>query len=219
MTAYVQVSRTPECRCHPRALAAGVREAPRHEIAGRKGLCFAAAIYGDEFGAAPPLNDPLSGLPSFIKLPICWRGARSCRSANCRSTARRTAMHSATGLTGDCSGDWHRVPRLVRARQRGAWRKRDGSRVFRCMGLSSVFVIIPPPSRLAHRGGSPSTRAVSPAGNSHASNRKSRRTSPPRGRRSRVPAGACSPRKVFKVIAEASFPARISCAATSKIRR
>ena len=25
----------------------GVREAPRHEIAGRKGLCFAAAIYGD----------------------------------------------------------------------------------------------------------------------------------------------------------------------------
>src|SRR5205807_10356552 len=48
------------------------------------------------------------------------------------------------------AGDWHGVPRLVRARQRGARRKRDGSRVFRCMGLSSVFVTFPPPS-LAHR--------------------------------------------------------------------
>src|ERR1700731_2436873 len=48
------------------------------------------------------------------------------------------------------AGDWHGVPCLVRARQRGAWRKRDGSRVFRCMGLSSVFVIIPP-SGLAPR--------------------------------------------------------------------
>jgi hypothetical protein len=35
----------------------------------------------------------------------------------------------------------------------GTWclGKRDGSRVFRCMGLSSVFVLIPPPSGLAHR--------------------------------------------------------------------
>src|SRR6202040_1911385 len=49
------------------------------------------------------------------------------------------------------AGDWHGVPLLVCARQRGARRKRDGSRVFRCMGLSSVFVIIPPPSGLAHR--------------------------------------------------------------------
>src|SRR5438132_12312775 len=32
---------------HPRAPTTGVREAPRHEIAGRKGLGFAAAIYGD----------------------------------------------------------------------------------------------------------------------------------------------------------------------------
>jgi hypothetical protein len=49
------------------------------------------------------------------------------------------------------AGDWQGVPRLVRARQRGAWRKLDGSPVFRCMGLSSVFVTIPPPSGLAHR--------------------------------------------------------------------
>src|SRR3984893_10073909 len=49
------------------------------------------------------------------------------------------------------AGDWHGVPRLVRARQRGARRKRDGSRVFRCMGLSSVFVLIPPPSGWAPR--------------------------------------------------------------------
>src|SRR6202022_723367 len=46
-SALVQVSRTPASQNHPRALAAGVREAPRHEIAGRKGLGFAAAIYGD----------------------------------------------------------------------------------------------------------------------------------------------------------------------------
>jgi hypothetical protein len=46
-SAYVQVSRTPASQNHPRAPTTGVREAPRHEIAGRKGLCFAAAIYGD----------------------------------------------------------------------------------------------------------------------------------------------------------------------------
>src|SRR6202045_2837530 len=47
MSAIVQVSRTPASQNHPRAPTTGVREAPRHEIAGRKGLCFAAAIYGD----------------------------------------------------------------------------------------------------------------------------------------------------------------------------
>ena len=46
-SACVQVSRTPASQNHPRAPTTGVREAPRHEIAGRKGLCFAAAIYGD----------------------------------------------------------------------------------------------------------------------------------------------------------------------------
>src|SRR3981189_1258528 len=46
-SAPVQVSRTPASQKHPRAPTTGVREAPRHEIAGRKGLCFAAAIYGD----------------------------------------------------------------------------------------------------------------------------------------------------------------------------
>jgi hypothetical protein len=39
-------------------------------------------------------------------------------------------------------------PRLVRARQRGAWRKHDGSRVLRCIGLSSV-----PPDWLTRRYG------------------------------------------------------------------
>jgi hypothetical protein len=34
-----------------------------------------------------------------------------------------------------------------------------------------------------------------------------------------TPPRSCSPRKVFRVIGEASFPARINCAATSKIRR
>src|SRR2546421_11352439 len=33
MSGYVQVSRTPAWRGHPRAPTAGVREAPRHEIA------------------------------------------------------------------------------------------------------------------------------------------------------------------------------------------
>src|ERR1700732_2289375 len=47
MSLHVQVSRTPASQQHPRAPTTGVREAPRHEIAGRKGLCFAAAIYGD----------------------------------------------------------------------------------------------------------------------------------------------------------------------------
>jgi hypothetical protein len=40
-------ARTPDCRCHRRALAVGVREAPRHEIAGRKELGFRRRIYGD----------------------------------------------------------------------------------------------------------------------------------------------------------------------------
>jgi hypothetical protein len=47
MSDIVQVSQTPASQNHPRAPTTGVREAPRHEIAGRKGLCFAAAIYGD----------------------------------------------------------------------------------------------------------------------------------------------------------------------------
>jgi hypothetical protein len=46
-SASVQVSRTPASQNHPRAPATGVREAPRHEIASRKALGFAAAIYGD----------------------------------------------------------------------------------------------------------------------------------------------------------------------------
>jgi hypothetical protein len=42
----VQVSRTP-AQNQSRAPTTGVREAPRHKIAGRKGLGFGAAIYGD----------------------------------------------------------------------------------------------------------------------------------------------------------------------------
>src|SRR6266852_3633031 len=44
---HVQVSRTPASRDYRRAPTTGVREAPRHEIAGRKGLGFADAVYGD----------------------------------------------------------------------------------------------------------------------------------------------------------------------------
>ncbi len=47
ITAPVQVSRTPASRDYRGARTTGVREAPRHEIAGRKGLGFADAVYGD----------------------------------------------------------------------------------------------------------------------------------------------------------------------------
>ncbi len=47
MSGTVQVSRTPASRDYRRAPTTGVREAPRHEIAGRKGLGFADAVYGD----------------------------------------------------------------------------------------------------------------------------------------------------------------------------
>ena len=49
MSASVQVFWTPASRNHPRAQTTGVREAPRHEIAGRKGLDFVDAIYGDVY--------------------------------------------------------------------------------------------------------------------------------------------------------------------------
>ncbi len=55
-SAPVQVSQTPASQNHPGAPTTGVRVAPRHEIAGRKGLGFAAAIYG---GIFPGVN----GLP------------------------------------------------------------------------------------------------------------------------------------------------------------
>jgi hypothetical protein len=43
---YVQVSRTPGLRIHPRAPTAGVGEAPRHEIAG-SGPPTVQGLYGD----------------------------------------------------------------------------------------------------------------------------------------------------------------------------
>ncbi len=45
-SAVVQVSRTPGLRIHPRALAAGVREAPRHEIAGSGAPTVQRALWG-----------------------------------------------------------------------------------------------------------------------------------------------------------------------------
>ncbi len=49
MSGNVQVSRSPASQNHPCAPTTGVREAPRHEIAGRKGLGFAAAdLWGFE---------------------------------------------------------------------------------------------------------------------------------------------------------------------------
>src|SRR5258707_15830149 len=47
MSALVQVSRTPASRDYRGARTTGVGEAPRPEIAGRKGLGFADAVYGD----------------------------------------------------------------------------------------------------------------------------------------------------------------------------
>jgi hypothetical protein len=49
----------------------------------------------------------------------------------------RDVMHSATGLTGDqlASG---MVPRLVRARQRGAWRKQGQVWVSPCIILGDL---------------------------------------------------------------------------------
>jgi hypothetical protein len=44
MSVLVKVSRPPASQNNLRASAAGVREAPRYEIAGRKGLGFGAAI-------------------------------------------------------------------------------------------------------------------------------------------------------------------------------
>jgi hypothetical protein len=46
-SALVQVSRAPASQNIHAPPTTGVREAPRHEIAGRKGLGFGAAIYGD----------------------------------------------------------------------------------------------------------------------------------------------------------------------------
>src|SRR5213078_1796711 len=47
--------RTPECQDHPRALAAGVRKAPRHEIAGCGAPTVQRALWG--FGAGVSVGE------------------------------------------------------------------------------------------------------------------------------------------------------------------
>jgi hypothetical protein len=47
MAASVQVSRTPASKNHPRAPTTGVREAPRHEIAGRH-AATAVVLFADQ---------------------------------------------------------------------------------------------------------------------------------------------------------------------------
>ena len=49
--------RTPECRGHPRALAAGVGKAPRHEIAVGGALAVPRALWGIERGVGLKEND------------------------------------------------------------------------------------------------------------------------------------------------------------------
>jgi len=54
---YCAGFRTPECRDHPRALAAGVRKAPRHEIAVGGALAVPRALWGIERGVGLKEND------------------------------------------------------------------------------------------------------------------------------------------------------------------
>ena len=113
MTAYVQVSRTPASQKHPRAPTTGVREAPRHEIAGRKGLCFAAAIYGDlrsasvcfrEAGTTDARQfDGLTGrgerAPSALGSGLAWR-RRSQDVGAASSSERRRRWLTVSGKNG-----------------------------------------------------------------------------------------------------------------------
>ena len=110
---YVQVSRTPASQKHPRAPTTGVREAPRHEIAGRKGLCFAAAIYGDlrsasvcfrEAGTTDARQfDGLTGrgerAPSALGSGLVWR-RRSQDVGAASSSERRRRWLKVSGKNG-----------------------------------------------------------------------------------------------------------------------
>jgi hypothetical protein len=55
--------RTPECRAYPRALAAGVRKAPRHEIAVGGALAVPRALWGIERGVGLEENDTKRSSP------------------------------------------------------------------------------------------------------------------------------------------------------------
>src|SRR6202040_704687 len=112
-SALVQVSRTPASQKHPRAPTTGVREAPRHEIAGRKGLCFAAAIYGDlrsasvcfrEAGTTDARQfDGLTGrgerAPSALGSGLAWR-RRSQDVGAASSSERRRRWLTVSGKNG-----------------------------------------------------------------------------------------------------------------------
>lgn len=113
MSEFVQVSRTPASQKHPRAPTTGVREAPRHEIAGRKGLCFAAAIYGDlrsasvcfrEAGTTDARQfDGLTGrgerAPSALGSGLVWR-RRSQDVGAASSSERRRRWLTVSGKNG-----------------------------------------------------------------------------------------------------------------------
>jgi len=111
--AAVQVSRTPASQNHPRAPTTGVREAPRHEIAGRKGLGFGAAIYGDlrrasvcfrEAGTTDALHfDGLIGrgerAPPALGSGLAWR-RRSQDVGAASSSERRRRWLTVSGKNG-----------------------------------------------------------------------------------------------------------------------
>src|ERR1700732_2070536 len=113
ISGFVQVSRTPASQKHPRAPTTGVREAPRHEIAGRKGLCFAAAIYGDlrsasvcfrEAGTTDARQfDGLTGrgerAPSALGSGLAWR-RRSQDVGAASSRQRRRRWRTVSGKNG-----------------------------------------------------------------------------------------------------------------------
>jgi hypothetical protein len=62
--------RTPECRAYPRALAAGVRKAPRHEIAAGGALAVPRALWGIERGVGLEENDTKRSSPCLW--PEAW---------------------------------------------------------------------------------------------------------------------------------------------------
>jgi hypothetical protein len=76
MTAFVQGSRTPECRDYPRARAAGVRKAPRHEIAvGRAALQRKGSLF---FRSAKCRSWPFSTFVAMQRYVRSWSSSRHC---------------------------------------------------------------------------------------------------------------------------------------------
>src|ERR1700731_4056116 len=91
MSATVQVSRTPASQNRSRAPTTGVREAPRHEIAGRKGLGFAAAIYGDLRSASVCFREV--GITATLHFDgLIWGGERASPALGSGSAWRRRSQ-------------------------------------------------------------------------------------------------------------------------------